>query len=385
MFNRDLKEKLIYASKKFPVLTITGPRQSGKTTLIKSAFPDKDYVSLEDLDMREFAINDPRTFLNTYKNGAIIDEAQHSPDLFSFIQTKVDNDKKMGAYILTGSQNILLSEKISQSLAGRTAVLQLLPCQKHECAPDISDVNELIFKGLYPAIYDRDIEPNLYYSSYLSTYVERDLRTMLNVKDLSKFHLFLKLCAGRIGQLLNISSLGNECGINDMTARAWISILEASYILFLLRPYHKNYNKRIVKQPKLYFYDTGLAAHLLSINSPQTLATHYLKGQMFENFVALELLKSRLNQGLNSNIYFWRDNHGQEIDFILENSNNLSGIEAKSSATITESFFKGLKYWHTLDSENSNLYLIYSGDLQYKRHNINIAPWTKVYELNKNI
>lgn len=382
MFERRLKEKLVYASQKFPVLTIMGPRQSGKTTLIKMTFPEKAYVSLENLDDRSFALTDPKSFLNMYPNGAIIDEAQHAPDLFSYIQTRVDHNKVMGEFILTGSQNILLSGKISQSLAGRTAVLQLLPCQKNECAKDNNTLYELLFKGFYPAIYDRDIEPNLYYRSYLSTYVERDLKSMINIKDLSKFHLFLKLCAGRIGQLLNITALGSECGINDMTVRSWLSILEASYVLFLLRPHHANFNKRLTKQPKLYFYDTGLACHLLSLESPLGLETHYARGALFENYVALELLKERFNKGLDSNLYFWRDHNGKEVDFIIDRGHILDAVEVKSASTITNSFFKGLMYWNSLSPKNdSNLFLVYGGDQAQKRENIQVYPWFDSYKI----
>lgn len=382
MFERKLKEKLVYASKKFPVLTVMGPRQSGKTTLIQMTFPEKDYVSLEDLDNRSFALTDPKSFLNMYPHGAIIDEAQHAPDLFSYIQTRVDKNKVMGEFILTGSQNLLLSEKISQSLAGRTAILQLLPCQKVECAQESKNLYDLIFKGFYPAIYDRDIDPVLYYRSYLNTYVERDLKLMINIKDLSKFHLFLKLCAGRIGQLLNLSSLGNECGINDMTVRSWLSILEESYVLFLLKPHHMNFNKRLTKQPKIYFYDTGLACHLLSIESSKNLETHYIRGAIFENYVAIELLKERFNRGLDSNLYFWRDHNGKEIDFIIDRGSVLQAIEVKSSTTITDSFFKGLKYWHSLDElKNNDLFLVYGGDQVQKRGDIHIYPWFESYKI----
>jgi len=381
MFDRNLKETVLYASQKFPVITLTGPRQSGKTTLIKMIFKDKAYVSLEDLDNRLFALNDPKSFLNMYPDGAIIDEAQHAPDLFSYIQTRVDTNKVMGEFILTGSQNLLLSEKISQSLAGRTAVLQLLPCQKNECAIDNNNLYDLIFKGFYPAIYDRDIDPNLYYKSYLSTYVERDLKSMINIKNLSKFHLFLKLCAGRIGQLLNISSLGSECGLNNGTVSSWLSILEESYVLFLLKPHHVNFNKRLTKQPKLYFYDTGLASHLLSIDSEKTLKTHYARGSLFENFIILELLKNRFNKGLESNLYFWRDHHGKEIDVLVDKGQSLKAIEIKSAETINESFFKGLKYWHSLDDKNNDLHLVYGGDQVQKRGDIQVYPWFDSYKI----
>ena len=374
MLDRKLKVCLAYAAKKFPVVTLTGPRQSGKTTLVKSLFPHKTYVSLEDVDHRFFAKSDPRSFLKNFPDGAIIDEAQHVPDLFSYIQTRVDQNQVMGEFVLTGSQNILLSENISQTLAGRTAVLQLLPCTTNELNWRGNDPYHLFFKGFYPAVHDRDIDPAMYYKSYVNTYVEKDVRSLINIKDLSKFHLFLQLCAGRIGQLFNASAIGSECGINHVTVKSWISILEASYVLFLLKPHHQNFNKRLTKHPKLYFYDTGLAAYLLGIESSEILSRHFVRGPIFENYVASELLKGRFNQGMESNIYFWRDHHGREVDFIIDKGSCLDAIEVKSAATVTQSFFEGLEYWGNL-SPSSNKYLIYGGEMQQERSQIKLLPW----------
>ena len=380
MFDRGLKEHLAYAAKKFPVVTLTGPRQSGKTTLVKLLFPNKSYVTLEDIDHRFFAKEDPRAFLKNFPQGAIIDEAQHVPDLFSYIQTRVDQNQVMGEFILTGSQNILLSENISQTLAGRTAVLQLLPCTTAELNWRGEGPYQLFFKGFYPAVHNRDINPTVYYKSYVNTYIEKDVRSMINVKDLSKFHLFLQLCAGRIGQLFNASAIGSECGINHVTVKSWISILEASYVLFLLKPHHQNFNKRLTKHPKLYFYDTGLAAYLLGIESSEILSRHFVRGPIFENYVASELIKLRFNQGMDSNIYFWRDHHGREIDFIIDKGFRLDAIEVKSAETVTQSFFEGLNYWNTL-SPDSHKYLIYGGDMQQDRSQIRVLSWKSVQQV----
>lgn len=379
MFKRTLENILREVSQKFPVITLTGPRQSGKTTLIKSTFSNYAYVSLEDIDNRQFAIEDPRGFLATYKNGVIIDEAQNAPQLFSYIQTHVDQSQKMGEFILTGSQQLLLAEKISQSLAGRACVLQLLPCSAGELSIDSSaNLWDVLQKGFYPAIYDRSIEPTQYYKSYVNTYIERDVRSLSGIKDLSKFKTFLQLCAGRVGQLLNMSSLGGDCGIDQATVKSWISILEASYLVFLTRPHHQNFSKRLMKQPKLYFYDTGLLSYLLGIESPKELEIHFARGALFENYVALELLKERYHHGKEANLFFWRDHHGHEVDFICEQSSLLKAIEVKSSQTITSDFFKGLHYWKNLAGEKNPCFLVYAGNESQNRSDASVLPWTKV-------
>ncbi len=321
MITRVISDKLKSLYRKFPVVSVVGPRQSGKTTLVKNVFPRLKYVSLEELDNREFALRDPRGFLSTYDNGAIIDEAQRVPDLFSYIQTEVDKKDSPGQFILTGSQNILLHENVSQTLAGRVAILRLLPFSLEELknTPYGSwQSDRYIYTGFYPRIYDKKINPADWYPNYIQTYVEKDVRLMKNISDLNTFQKFIKLCAGRTGQILNLSSLGNECGITHNTAKSWLSILEAGYIIFLLKPYHKNFNKRLIKMPKLYFYDTGLACFLLGIQNTSQLATHYLRGSLFESFVLSELIKERFNKGIEPNCYYWRDKTGNEIDCVIE-------------------------------------------------------------------
>ncbi len=378
MYSRNLTDILLYSATKYPVVTLTGPRQSGKTTLVRALFSDKKYVTLEDLDNRSFAEQDPRGFLNMYKNGLIIDEVQHVPSLFSYIQSHVDRSHIMGEFILTGSQHFLLTEGISQSLAGRAAILQLLPCTARELGiTSEAELYNALWKGFYPAVYDRDINPTFFYKSYLNTYVERDVRTLSAIKDLSKFRMFLQMCAGRIGQLVNMTSLGNDCGIDQETVKAWLSILESSYILFLLKPHHQNFNKRLTKQPKLYFYDTGLAAYLLTIEDPNALKFHFSRGALFENYVAIELIKKRFNQGMEHNLYFWRDHHGHEVDFIKDNGSTLVPIEVKSSETLSSTLFDGLNYWQRL-SDVERGYLVYGGIEDQTRSHQTVVPWFDV-------
>ncbi len=381
MIKRDMQKKLLYLSKKFPVITLTGPRQSGKTTLVKNSFPEKKYVSLEDPDNKAFATDDPRDFLRTYEN-AIIDESQKVPDLFSYIQTKVDEDNIPGQYILTGSQDFLLFEKITQSLAGRVAVLKLLPFSYNEISePDIKNYEYYIYNGFYPRIYDMKIQPDDFYPGYIQTYIERDVRMIKNIGDLGKFQLFLKLCAGRIGQILNLSSLGNECGISHTTASTWLSILEASYIIFLLKPHHKNFNKRLVKMPKLYFYDTGLASYLLRIRSAEQLETHYNKGGLFESLIISELFKRKYNIGQDPDCYFWRDKTGNEVDVIIDNGEELIPVEIKSGRTVTNDYFKGLDYWYRISGSRTNGIVIFGGNSLQKRGNYKLLPWYKLGNL----
>ena len=293
-------------------MTVTGPRQSGKSTLLKNLFPDYRYVSLENPDMRSFASDDPNGFIKTFNNHVIIDEAEREPSLFSYLQTHIDDVNESGMYLLAGSRNFHLMAAIDQSLAGRTAIMKLLPFSRHELheAGELPEtINEQIFKGFYPRIYDKDIAPTDYYPSYIATYAERDVRAMLNIGDLGRFTRFLRLCAGRIGQLLNKSNLANETGVTIPTVESWLSVLEASYILYRLEPNFNNYNKRIVKTPKLFFYDTGLACNLLGITSPEQLDTHFLRGGLFENMVINQFIKDSLNRGTTPDLTFWRDEY----------------------------------------------------------------------------
>lgn len=379
MITRTMENRLAYLSGKYPAVSVIGPRQSGKTTLVRATFPDKQYVSLEDHDNREFALSDPRGFLATYPRGPIIDEIQRVPQLFSYLQTNIDQEYSFGRYILTGSNNYLLQEQLSQTLAGRVAILKLLPLSLEElnnAAFPINNYEEYLFQGFYPRIYDQNLEPEIWYQNYIQTYVERDVRLIKNISDLSFFQKFIRLCAGRTGQLLNLSALGNDCGISHNTARTWLSILESSFIVFLLQPHHENFNKRLVKQPKIYFYDPGLAASLLGIESKAQLITHYLKGGLFENTVILELLKYRLNRGLLPHLYFWRDNKGSEIDCLIEHENKLIPVEIKAGRTIAPDFFKGLKYWVNLaDQKSGPPYLIYGGNESQERSQARVVPW----------
>ncbi len=380
MIKRQMEAKLVNLATKFPVASVIGPRQSGKTTLARVAFPQKSYASLEDPDTREFALSDPRGFLASYPDGAIFDEIQRTPDLFSYIQTIVDNEQHPGFYILTGSNNYLLHEKISQTLAGRVAILRLLPLSIEEvkfAGYKTERCEQYLFQGLYPRIYDKKIEPETWYPNYIQTYIERDVRLIKNITALSAFQRFLKLCAGRTGQILNLSSLGNDCGITHNTAKAWISILESSFIIFLLQPHHANFKKRLVKSPKLYFYDPGLLSSLLGIESEKQLSTHYLKGNIFETMIISELFKYRLNRGLLPHIYFWRDSSGNEIDCLIDSAGILSAVEIKAGKTVVADYFKGLNYWRSLTGDKTEqTSLIYGGNEMQKRAQGNVISWS---------
>jgi len=345
--SREIYNELLEACKTFPVVTITGPRQSGKTTLLKNVFPDKKYFSLEDPDTRQLALADPRSFLNQSDNGMIIDEIQRVPELVSYIQGIVDNLQQPGYYILSGSQQFELSQTISQSLAGRTAILRLLQfsIQEIQVISPSSTADELLYKGFYPRTYTQPaISPTRYYNSYLETYIDRDLRQLLYVKDLRQFELFVRLCAGRVGQIFVAAHLANEVGVTVPTIQSWLSILEASFIVYLLRPFHANLNKRLTKSPKIYFYDVGLAAFLSGITEPYQLINSPMKGPLFENMVVMEMLKSKYNHFRPYQLYHYRDSNSNEVDLILDYSTHLDAIEIKSSATFDKGFLKGLNH-----------------------------------------
>lgn len=381
MIYREITSKIKELSSKYPITTLTGPRQSGKSTLLRYEFPNYNYVSLEDLEMREFARTDPKGFLSTYPDKTIIDEAQHVPELFSYLQTHTDKEEKTGMYFLAGSNNFLLMEKINQSLAGRTAIMKLLPfshTELKECTAFPRNVDEEIFKGGYPRLYDKDISPTDYYPFYIQTYVERDVRTMKNIGDLSKFVRFIKLCAGRIGQLLNLSSISNECGIAVSTATSWISILEASYICYLLKPDYNNYAKRLVKTPKLYFYDTGVACSLLGIKSAEQVSTHFLRGGLFENLVINEFIKKAYNKGEEAELTFWRDSTGNEVDLLQYLDSKHLAFEIKSGSTFSPDFFKGISKWAKLSGvATENCAAIYTGDKTLKTSNGTVYSWNE--------
>jgi len=389
MIPRSLEEKIKTLVKVFPVISLTGPRQSGKTTLVQALFPGYAYANLENIDEREAAEEDPIRFLRVHaRTGVIIDEAQKVPALFSYLQGIVDASGEMGKFILTGSQNFLLIEKITQSLAGRAAICHLMPFGIPELdgaglLPD--NLDQYIFCGGYPVLYDRKVDPTDYFPSYVQTYIDRDVRSIKNIGDLSTFRRFVKLCAGRVGQLLNLSGLGNELGINYKTVRSWISILEASFIIFLLTPHHRNFNKRLVKQPKLYFYDTGLLCSLLDIRSEKQLASHYLRGSIFESMVVSEYIKLRYHRGLQSNAFFWRNSTGHEIDLLIEDGEHLKAVEIKSGETLNSDFFRGLKYYKRLSGEQAeNFNLIYGGDKTLVRKDGNAIGWKSIASLLNN-
>lgn len=380
-----MTKKLIQLSGKFPVVTITGPRQSGKTTLVKNAFADYRYVSLENPDTRLMVEEDPKGFLENISKKVIIDEIQHVPQLLSYIQTIIDAEKTEGMFILTGSQNLLMSEKVSQSLAGRTALLKLLPLNRHELKSvkgfKDDSYEDNIYKGSYPAIFSDKIDPGDFYPAYLETYVQRDVRNIQNIRNLRTFTTFLKLCAGRTGQILDLSSLANDTGISVNTAKEWISVLEASYIIFLLSPYYKNFSKRLIKSPKLYFYDTGLASFLLGIENRKQLSSHYLKGSLFENYVILEILKQRYNAGKQPNSYYWRDNKKNEIDCIIDGVTP-KAIEIKAGKTFSKDYLKMKKYWlQSTGLPEESFSVVYGGDDSFNFLNTKVLSWKDFHKL----
>ena len=382
MIQRHIKKKFLQFVRQYPVVMLTGPRQSGKTTLCRAVLPHKTYVSLEDPDNREFALSDPRGFLAQYPEGLIIDEAQRAPELFSYIQGLVDEKKKKkGLFVLTGSQNFQLLDKVNQSLAGRAAVLKLLPFSMGEIKSAVQkmSLDEILLKGFYPRIYDEKLAPHHALSFYFETYVERDVRSLLHVKDLSSFQKFVRLCAGRVGQLLNLSNLGSEAGVSHTTAREWLSLLEASYIVFLLPPYHKNYNKRITKAPKLYFYDVGLASYLLGIENVKQMQRDPLRGHLFENLIVMEFLKNRYEKAERSNLSFFRDSNKNEVDLIAPLPTGLWAVEIKSSQTVTADFFKGLDYFEALNpGEKLKKALVYGGDRNQLRSAGHVVAWKRL-------
>ncbi len=389
MIPRTAHNTLIRLAKGFPVIAVTGPRQSGKTTLARATFPDKPYLSLEDPDTRLLAESDPRGLLSRFPEGVTLDEVQRAPELFSYLQTRVDADVRPGTYVLTGSQQFGLLSGITQSLAGRVGMVQLLPFSLGELQADgrlPTDLMEVMFRGLYPPLYDRDITPGDWCAGYVNTYVERDVRQLIAVRDLSAFQRFLRMCAARSGQLLNLSSLASDCGTTHNTAAAWLSVLEASYIVFLLRPHFQNYNKRLVKTPKLYFYDTGLAGWLLGIRESGQLAFHAQRGALFENLVTTEFIKARFNRGLSPDIYFWRDSKGLEVDLLLQNGETLQPVEIKSGQTIASDFFDSLKKWGKLSGRGDKpAWLVYGGDREMQNGNVTIIPWHGLPKLAENM
>lgn len=373
MILRAVGEKIRELASGFPAVVITGPRQSGKTTLAKNLFPGKPYILLEDPDTRRFAEEDPRSFLGQFQDtGAIIDEAQYVPELFSYLQGVLDRSDIPGRFILTGSQNFLMMAKISQSLAGRIGIIRLLPLSMNELIQaglHHDRYEEYLYRGFYPRLYNSTISPSDYYSSYVQTYLERDLRQLKQVHSLSTFQTFLRMCANRVGQIVNFTSLGADCGISHNTAREWISLLETSGIVFLIKTHHNNYNKRLVQMPKLYFTDPGLAAYLADIKSADEIITHPLKGGLFETLIIGEFLKFRFNRGLESNLFFWRDKTGHEIDCIIEQSiHETIPVEIKAGRTIAGDYFKNIHYYNVLSGQSPDRsFIVYGGEQDQNR------------------
>lgn len=374
-----IAEKLLrYYSRQFRAVAVVGPRQSGKTTLVKKVFPKKPYVSLEDPDERMLAATDPRAFLERYKNGAIIDEAQRVPELFNYMQGILDQVQKDGFFILTGSNNFLLQQSISQSLAGRIGFIDLLPL----CYQEILKFNQkdwrtedLIVNGCYPELFDKNRKPSIWYPAYIRTYIERDVKQIRNIENTILFNRFLQLCAGRTGQQLNVSALSNETGIEIKTAQAWLSILQSSYIIYLLPPYHKNYNKRVVKSPKMYFMDTGLACSLLGIRQQSEIENSHFRGALFENYVITELIKQKYNTGSTAGFYYWKENNGLEVDLLIDSGNKMVAHEIKSSVTFNDSLLKCLRQWKKI-SGSKECVLLYNGQMKFQdKDKIRVENW----------
>lgn len=371
----DLLKKLAVG---FPVVSITGPRQSGKTTLAQHCFAEKPYVTLEDPDTRDFALHDPRSFLAQFPDGAILDEVQRCPDLFSYLQGIVDADGRMGLFILTGSQQFSLKEGISQSLAGRVGMVHLLPLAQDEllAAGDLpTTLDEFLYKGAYPPIYTRPVEAFQWYANYVSTYLERDVRQLIYVQDLALFQRFLRVCAHHVGQLVNLTQIANDCGISQKTVEAWLSVLEASYLVVRLQPWYRNFNKRLVKTPKLYFYDTGLVCWLLGIREVEQVKFHAMRGALFENLVISECHKYLFNQGEHPEIWFWRDRSGHEVDMVLERGGQFRAVEVKSGQTLSQDQFKGLQFWQELTGNAGKALLVYGGEQAQQRTVAQVVPW----------
>jgi predicted AAA+ superfamily ATPase len=384
LIRRAIEPVLRRLARQYPILTITGPRQSGKTTVCRMVFPKKPYVNLEAIDTRQFAEEDPRGFLAQYPDGAVFDEIQRVPGLTSYLQPIVDEKKKPGQFILTGSQQFEVTMSIAQSLSGRTALLKLLPFSIVEMKEHfkINSTDLLLFKGFYPRIYDMRLNPSQASGDYIETYIERDLRNIINIRELSHFQKFLRLCAGRIGQILNLQGLSNEVGISHTTARNWITVLEASYIVFLLQPYYRNISKRLVKSPKLYFYDVGLASYLLGIENEKQISRDPLRGNLFENMVIAEALKCRFNKGRRANLSFYRDSTGNEVDMVYELRQGVFPVEIKAGITIADDYFRGLKnFMKVYPYLPFGGGLIYGGNTVQMRSNFMVYPAIKISEM----
>ena len=385
---RDMQKEMLDMANAYPIVTVLGPRQSGKTTLVRRLFSHKPYVSLENPDDRDFAEQDPRGFLESYPEGAILDEIQRLPLLLSYLQGIVDDKPTKGRFILTGSHQHELHESVSQSLAGRTAILTLLPLCLSELPVEFQsqDLDYYVYHGMYPRIHSDQLAPTKFYRNYLQTYIERDVRKMINIKDLSLFQRFIKLCASRVGQLFNASNISNEVGVSSNTVQHWLSILEASFVVYRLQPYFENFGKRMIKSPKLYFTDVGLATYCLDIHKQEQLARDPLRGSLVENFVISEFIKHRTNRGLESNSYFYRDSNDHEVDLLIKSGNELIPIEIKSSKTFHPEFLKGLHYFKDIAKDRFNRgFLIYAGEREQRIHDFFITNFTHIKQISETI
>ena len=382
MVTREAEPLVRTLAREFKVVAIVGPRQSGKTTLAKAVFAAKPYASMEDPDQLQFAQEDPRGFLAQYPGGAVIDEAQRCPELFSYLQGVVDRNRDAGQFVLTGSQHFGLVQRITQSLAGRVGFVNLLPFS----APELlaggwlsASLDAALLHGGYPPVFDMPAAPERWYNAYLATYIERDVRQLRNVQDLPTFQRVLRLCAGSVGQLADLTRIGNDAGVDQKTVRSWLGVLEASFIVFRLQPHHRNFGKRLVKTPKLYFYDVGVTARLIGIESAEQINTHPLRGALFENWVIVEYLKRRLNAGKESNLFFWRSHGGLEVDLVLEHGQALAPVEIKSAATVSSDWLRPLRRWRELAGDTSvHPVIVYGGDQAQSRSDAAIVPWRQL-------
>ncbi len=390
MIRRELFNELLQSAKDYPVVTVIGPRQAGKTTLVKMAFPEYDYCNLENPDIRELAHSDPNALFSRYSGKCIFDEIQRVPELLSYIQVKVDEDEingnGKGRFILTGSHQLQLHQSISQSLAGRTAILRLLPLSISELtqAEIIIDKYEMMYRGFLPRIYKDNINPTRLYRNYYETYIERDVRQLINLKDLSTFTKFIKLLAGRVGQIVNLSSMANDTGVSSNTLKSWLAVLEASFIIFKLEPYFENFGKRVIKSPKIYFTDIGLLIYLLGIDRPSQIERDPLYGSIFENLVITEALKARYNQGEAHNLYYFRTSKGNELDLIYKKGRELVPIEIKASMTFHRNFIKGITFFYGLSENTTKGFVVYSGKLVYESELYNLINYVNTALIFKN-
>ncbi len=383
LIKRKILNELKQSAKEYPVVTIIGPRQAGKTTLARYAFPDHDYCNLENPDLRELAKNDPNAFFVKFPGDCIIDEIQRVPTLLSYIQVRVDDDDSKGRYILTGSHQLELHQSIAQSLVGRTSILKLLPLSIQELRDSKieQDKFEYIYKGFLPRIYKDNLNPTRAYRNYYETYIERDVRQIINLKELSSFEKFLRLLAGRVGQVVNLSSLANDTGVSGNTLKSWLSVLEASFITFQLYPYFENFGKRVIKSSKIYFTDTGLLSYLLGIEKVSQLERDPLFGNIFENLVILEAIKDRYNQGLDHNLYFFRTTKGNELDLIYKKGRELVPIEIKSSMTFNKSFLKGITFFNEISKNKSTGFVIFAGEMDYQSDDYSLINFLDVHKI----